>query len=50
LTRNSVRTEIARTKHAGRLSEFRDLGYGFSDGHNLILHNVGDYTQVPTLK
>jgi len=50
LTRNSERAEIARTKHTGSLGEFRDLGYRFSDGHYLIFHNVGDYSQVPTLK
>ena len=41
--------EIARAKNPGRLSEFRDSGYGLSDRHYLILHNVGGCAQVPTL-
>ena len=42
---DSVRREIARAKNTGGFSELRDFGDG---SHYLILHNVGDYAQVPT--
>ena len=41
--------EVSRSKDPGCLGELRDSGYGFGDGHYLILHNVGGCLQVPTL-
>jgi hypothetical protein len=33
LAGDSVRTEIARAKDAGRFGQFRNSDYGFGDGH-----------------
>ena len=40
--------EIARTQNTGGFGELRDFGDGFYNRHYSILHNVGDYAQVPT--
>jgi hypothetical protein len=48
LTGDSVSRDIARTKNTGGFSELRDFGDGSYDRHYSILHNVGDYAQVPT--
>jgi hypothetical protein len=50
LAGDSVSREIARTKNASGFSELRDFGDGFYNRHYSILHNVGDYAQVPTIK
>lgn len=49
LASDSVSPEIARTKNTGGPSQLRDFGDGFYDRHYLILHNVGDFIQVPTI-
>ena len=49
LAGDSVSREIARMKNAGSLGELRDFGDGFYNMHYSILHNVGNYAQVPTM-
>jgi hypothetical protein len=48
LTGDSVSRDIPRTKNTGGFSELRDFGDGSYDRHYSILHNVGEYAQVPT--